>query len=66
MDIFRREYKELSNDQKAYVDLFKYKAQELFDKFMESQFLDHDQRCMSLAKTNLEQAVMWAVKAITR
>ena len=27
MDIFRREIKELNNNQKAYVDLIKYKAQ---------------------------------------
>ena len=66
MDIFRREIKELTYDQKAYIDLFKYKAQELFDKFLEVNAIDHDARCMSLAKTNLEQSIMWAVKAITR
>lgn len=64
-DVFRKEYKPLSDDQKAYMDLFKIKAAELMHEFECSNFLKPDPRYMALAKTALEESVMWAVKAIT-
>lgn len=59
-EIFRPEYKELSDEQKAEVLAIKIKAGELFDLYMK-----HSGRGISLAITNLEQSVMWAVKDIT-
>jgi len=64
-DTFRKEYKPLSDDQLAYVGLFKEKAQELMNEFNEVGFLQPNARYMSLAKTALEESVMWSVKAIT-
>ncbi|HJY22887.1 MAG TPA: hypothetical protein VJ279_08390 [Hanamia sp.] len=64
-DTFRSVYKPLSDDQKAYMDLFKEKAQELLQSFEGANFLSPDGRAMALAKTNLEQSIMWAVKSIT-
>ena len=65
MDVFRKEYKPLSDDQKAYIGTFKDKAEELLNEFNAAEFLSPDKRCMAVAKTNLEQAIMWATKAIT-
>jgi hypothetical protein len=68
-DVFRKQYQPLSEDQKVYMEAFKDKAEELIKEFEASEntpFLDVNKRCMALAKTNLEQAVMWAVKAITK
>jgi len=64
-DTFRKEYKPLSDDQKAYLNLFKERAEALFNEFDAANFLNPDMRSMSIAKTNLEQSIMWAVKSIT-
>lgn len=73
-NIFRKEYRELSDDEKALLDQVKDKAQELFDLISEGtrvrEQLSRDMptqngREMALAKTKLEEAVMWAVKGIT-
>jgi hypothetical protein len=65
-DTFRKEYKPLSDEQKQDIEVIKEKADELLST------LNHialgysiDVRMLSLAKTNLEQAVMWAIKSIT-
>ena len=60
LEVFRPEYKELDEQQKALVLEVKTKAGELFDLF--SKTLGRE---TAVAKTNLEQAVMWAVKGIT-
>lgn len=65
MDTFRKEYKTLSNDQEAYVSLFKDRAEELLHEFNCAAFLNPDSRYLALAKTALEESVMWAVKSIT-
>jgi hypothetical protein len=62
-DLFRKEYKSLSDYQKESIDKIKDKAQELWDEIECTQ--GTDPRMIALAKTNLEQAVMWAIKAIT-
>lgn len=62
-DIFRKEYRELSEDAKNCMALIKDDAERLYDSI--SLALDADPRMIALAKTNLEQAVMWAIKAIT-
>lgn len=60
-DVFRQTYTPLSDERKAAVQIVKEKAQELYD-LLETQ---PQSREMSLAKTNLEQAIMWAVKSMT-
>lgn len=65
-DLFRKEYKPLTDEQKAWVEEVKTKAEELFlsiDRPRNASFSGN--REIELAKTNLEQAVMWAVKGIT-
>ncbi len=64
-DVFRREYRPLTDAQKAALDRIKDRAQELYDDYNIVFEEAASGRAMSLAKTNLEQSVMWAVKAIT-
>jgi hypothetical protein len=65
-DVFRKEYRELPQLAKDTMLMFKTKAQELMNEFDVACIdLKTDPRCISLAKTNLEQSIMWAVKAIT-
>lgn len=65
-DTFRKEYKKLSNEQIANISNIKEKAEGLEKAFRESGLKETvDGRSMALANTNLEQAVMWAIKAIT-
>lgn len=65
-DVFRKEYRLLSDSQKHAIVLIKDKASELLNLFEDSSANQNiDNRAMALAKTNLEQAIMWAVKAIT-
>lgn len=61
-DVFRKEYKPLDETQKARIEQIKNEATKLWDTF---DFAIADGRMMALAKTNLEQSVMWAIKAIT-
>ena len=63
LDIFRKEYKPLNDIQKNRIIQIKNDAEKLLDSI--EWAVNLDARCMALAKTNLEQAVMWAVKAIT-
>lgn len=63
-DTFRKEYKPLSDHQKLVLAEIKDKAEELLELF-DQPHLEIDQRQMALAKTNLEQSIMWAVKSIT-
>ena len=62
-DVFRKEYKPLSDDTKARMADIKQIAESLYGCI--SNAAPADQRMIALAKTNLEQAVMWAIKAIT-
>lgn len=64
-DTFRKEYQPLSERQKMVMSQIKIKADELLSAFSLAEESEHDRRCMALAKTNLEQAIMWVVKAIT-
>lgn len=59
--VFRPQYRPLSDVEKLKIDRIKDLAQQLHDE-MQSPNLGRE---MSLARTNLEQAVMWAVKSIT-
>ena len=63
-DTFRKQSRRLSENQIAYVELFKEKAQELLNEYNNAS-VHTDVRYIALAKTALESSVMWAVKAIT-
>jgi hypothetical protein len=65
-DIFRQEYTEVKEENKAKVAALKAKAQELWD------LLGYDEatkrmptREAACAATALEEAIMWAVKGLT-
>lgn len=68
MDTFRKEYAELSDEQKDQMNAIKDTAQvllNLMDDASPREERSERSRCMALARTNLETAVMWAVKAVT-
>ncbi len=65
-DTFRLNYKELNAKVMVYINDIKVQAQYLENEFIKiEEKVEVDKRCMELAKMNLEQAVMWAVKSIT-
>ena len=64
-EVFRQEYKPLTEQQSARVLEVKQKAQELYDVMLRFESGGTAPREVALFKTNLEQAVMWAVKGIT-
>ena len=61
-NVFRKEYRALDESQKARMNQIKNEAQKLYESF---DWAIGDQRMLAIAKTNLEQSVMWAIKAIT-
>lgn len=63
-DVFRKEYKELSEQQKALMNSIKTQAETLYT-LMEEANTSENGREIACAKTKLEEAVMWAVKGIT-
>ena len=58
-DTFRKQYKSLKEENSALILQCKEKAEEL-----EALFKKVSNREMSLALTNLEQALMWSTKSI--
>lgn len=62
MDTFRRQYRPLSDMEKADMDEIKSEAQVLLDRIKGDV---PDERCRALAITKLEECVMWATKGIT-
>jgi len=67
-DTFRKEYKPLSPDAKEQMDNIKDAAEQLHDymnAIVPAEERSERSRCMAIARTNLEQAIMWAVKGIT-
>lgn len=73
MSTFRKGYRELSCEEHEHIERIKDIAQSLEELIRAGLEYDHDtlterdnqRRHISLAMTNLEQAVMWAVKAYT-
>lgn len=68
MDTFRKEYKPLTDEQKAQMNNIKDRAVLVLDEMNAAVPADERSersRCMAIARTNLEQAIMWAVKGVT-
>jgi len=68
VNVFRKAYRPLSDSEKATLDLLKDQAQALHDTISAQpvEMGPSDKaRCLSLAKTKLEESVMWAVKAVS-
>ncbi len=66
-DVFRKDNFPLTSGQIESVKHIKEKAQEFHD-FIDlccSQHPQIDERALALSATNLEQSIMWAIKAIT-
>jgi len=66
-DVFRREYKKLNDEQISWIASIKEDAEDVYNSFdlCAAGIPEHDKRMMALAKTNLEQSIMWFVKAIS-
>lgn len=66
-DTFRKEYTPLTPEQKANVDNIKTVAAQMLEtmEYIPSEERSNRSRCMNLARTKLEEAVMWAVKGVT-
>lgn len=65
-DVFRRQpWKPLTDFQKQKIDNIKKDAEILLETMQSLPMVGEALRQSALAKTNLEQAVMWAVKAVT-
>lgn len=68
MDTFRKVYTPLDEQQKADVEAVKKAAEELLGRMnasVPSEERSERSRCMAVARTYLETAIMWAVKGIT-
>lgn len=63
-DVFRQEYKPLTDEQIGQMNAIKVRAQELLELII-ADTNDKNGREMAVAKTQLETAIMWAVKGIT-
>ena len=65
-DTFRKEYKPLDAETKDTMLVLKSIAENLEKEFdLIESTLKIDKRCLNIARTNLEQTIMWAIKAIT-
>ena len=62
-DIFRKEYQTMDDETKEVILMIKQEADKLYQMIENT---DGDPRMKALAKTNLEQSIMWAVKSITK
>lgn len=64
IDPFHAEYRQLTEDELAAMVAIKNVATELWT-LIDIATANADKRMLSLAKTNLEQSVMWAIKSLT-
>ena len=64
-DRFRKIYKELDEPSKNMMLLIKHMASELEEAYNQIEVAKGPSRELSLALTNLEQSVMWAIKSVT-
>lgn len=66
-DVFRKDYTELTEEQKTQGRAIKEKAEELlalFNQAVPAGERSERSRCVAIARTNLEQAIMWAAKGV--
>jgi hypothetical protein len=69
-DVFRKEYKPLDESQKECIASIKEKASLLYKELQAVS--DLDKYCfdcgreIAIAKTKLEECVMWAIKGVTK
>jgi len=63
-DVFRQEYTQVTEENKAKVTALKAKAQELYDLIPQHDGIGIGTEA-SVAMIKLEEAVMWAVKGLT-
>ena len=64
-DTFRKNYGILTQEQKDQVLAVKNKAEELFFLIGKAEDRSEKSRCLALAKTKLEESIMWAIKGLT-
>jgi hypothetical protein len=65
MDVFRQTYTPVTDEVKEKMVALKVMAQEMWD-FMDAQKdAPTDQRMIAVAKTKLEEVIMWAIKGMT-
>ena len=60
-NVMRHEYRVLNDDEKAQMQFIKDKGLDLIEEFDRMG----SSRELSIAKTKIEEAVMWAVKHVT-
>lgn len=63
-NVFRKQYRQLSDAEKAQIEGIKVTAAVLYHQLHVTAG-QADARQLALAKTKLEECVMWATKAIT-
>jgi hypothetical protein len=61
-DVFRTNYRQLTPEEQTALKIIKGQAQYMLD-MIDGRI--PDPRCFALAKTKLEECVMWAVKGVT-
>jgi hypothetical protein len=67
-DTFRKVYTPITEQQRGEMNDLKAAADNLLDLMNESvpaADRSESSRCMAIARTNLEQSIIWAVKGIT-
>lgn len=64
-DRFRQEYRELSTEERDAVFMVKEFAGGIMETLECKKLTNLDHRCAMIASAKLEEAVMWATKAIT-
>lgn len=64
MSVFRKQYRELALEEKARVDEIKNRAEALYELLTPIN-PGQGARELALARTKLEECVMWATKGLT-
>lgn len=65
-NVMRHEYKVLSHSEKAHMQTIKDLGLELYTYIDSLAATSAGSRELSIAKTKIEEAIMWAVKHITK
>ena len=65
-NVMRHEYRVLNEVEKLWMQRIKDAGLEFHTKLTDLESTDGPSRELSLAKTKIEEAVMWAVKHITK